>query len=214
MLLETNSSQLLVDWLIQYFNCSKQASKEEDIEIRVSESAYRFYIRVTGIWYLVIPEDPAWVDTVTWQSICVSYNSRDQAVTVAFRNRIIFTEKQEFPNRKLSGTFLKELSLGEKDSEFEFIGDITRVNIWSKVLDEETLKNITNCGSSYYSDVPDLLNWDNVEVTVQGDIIQKNVEDYPCNSASNNVHDVLMPISSESIFEALKTCKILGGKLN
>ena len=188
-------------------------SNGEDLEIQIDEGGYYIYVLVAGIWYLVIPESPAWVDTVTWESICVAFNSENQAVTVAFRGSIIFTDKQEYPDRKLSSDFLKDIVLGERNSDFKFIGDITRVNIWSKVLDDEELENITNCGSSSFKETPDILHWDDVEVTVQGDIVGKVVNKYPCTSASNNVHDVLMPAPAESMYHAVQTCKVLGGKL-
>ena len=189
-------------------------SKGEDIEIQIGAGGYIIYILVGGIWYLAVPESPPWVDTVTWATICVSYNSEDQAVTVAFRNNIIFAETEAYEERELSDNFLRELSLGEKNKEFQFIGDITRVNIWSTIFDEEVMKNITDCGASSYKETPDILNWDEADITVEGDVIEKEVDEYPCTFANNNIHDVLMPIPAESMFEALKTCKVLGGDLN
>ena len=161
------------------------------------------YIRVAGIWYLAIPESPPYhVQSLKWESICVAYDSKNQAVTVAFGGRIIVAEKINFPNRKLSEHFLKELTLGEKKKTFHFAGDITRLNIWSKVLDNATLENITNCGSST---LPDILDWDNVEATIEGGIIEKYADQYPCTSGSDAINDVLMPDSAKSMFEALKT---------
>ena len=189
---------------------SSRGSK--DIEIQVTESAERIYIQVAGIWYLALPED-YYVNLVKWETICISYSSEDQVLTVAHKNKIILSEKQVYPNRQLSDNFLKSLTLGEKDDRFKYVGDITRVNIWSKVLNKETLKNITNCGSSYYEDLPDILNWDNVEVTVEGGIIERDVEEYPCTSSSNNIHDVLMPVTAKTMYEAINNCEALGGKL-
>ena len=94
---------------------------------------------------------------------------------VAFRSRIIVSEENIIPNRTLSENFLNDLTLGEKDNTYHFAGDITRVNIWSKVLDDAALENITNCGSSKFEELPDILNWDNVEATIEGGIIEKDV---------------------------------------
>ena len=134
----------------------------KDIDILITEDAQHIYILVAGIWSLAYPWDfGVWLDIVTWESLCVSYDSDDQALNIAFRNEIIFTTDEVFPNRKLTENFLKSLKLGEKDLKYEFVGDITRVNIWSKVLSNETMKGITNCGSSNnFTDIPDLLNWD------------------------------------------------------
>ena len=156
-----------------------KSRESSDIEIQVTEWGSGIYVKIAGIWYLAIPEDPDYIDTVTWGTICISYDSKSQAVTVAFRNSIVLTEEKIIPNRTLSADFLKSLTLGEKDSTLHFAGDITRVNIWSKTFDEETLKNITNCGFSDFDEVPDLLNWDNVEVVKEGEIIEKDVDEYP-----------------------------------
>ena len=191
-----------------------KSRESSDIEILIDTGGFIIYVKVAGIWYLAVPESPGWVDSVKWETICTSYNSKTQAVTVGFRNSIIFTEEKIIPNRTLSGKFLKDLTLGEKDSAYHFAGDITRVNIWSKVLDLQTLKNITNCGSSNYDELPDILNWDTVEVTVEGGVLEKDIDEYPCTSGSNDVHDILMPESADSMYEAIKTCKVLGGNLH
>ena len=120
---------------------------------------------------------------------------------------------QVFSNRKLSDKFLSSLTLGEKDSKHHFVGDITRVNIWSKIFDNETMQALSHCGYSEYDEMPDILNWDEVKVTVNGDIIVRDVEEYPCANADNNIHDVLMPVPAKSMYEAITNCKTLGGKL-
>ena len=147
----------------------------EDIEIYLNEGGGYIYVQVAGIWYLAVPESPPWVDSLEWRSLCVSFNSKNQAVTIAFRSRIIVSEENIFPNRKLSDNFLNDLTLGEKVNLFYFTGYITRVNIWSKVLDDATLENITTCGSSNFEESPDILHWDNVKTKIEGGIIEKNV---------------------------------------
>ena len=205
---------LCMDFYSRLDTVRRLLKSNSDIEIQIELKGSVIYVKVAGIWYLAVPVSPAWVDTVTWGTICISYNSITQAVIVAFRNSIILAEEKIIANRTLSENFLKSLTLGEKVKSFHFAGDITRVNIWSKVLDDETLKKITNCGSSNYEELPDILNWDNVEVNLDGDIFEKDVDEYPCTSGSHEVHDLLMPYSANSMFEALKTCKVLGGNLN
>ena len=187
-----------------------------DIDIYIAKGGYVIYVQVAGILYLAIPDsDPPYhVQNIKWESICVAYNSKNQAVTVAFSSRILVSEENIFPNRKLTESFLNDLTLGEKDKSFHFAGDLTRFNIWSKVLDDATLKNITTCGSSALVELPDILNWDNVEVTIEGEIKEKYVDEYPCTSGSSAIKEVLMPDSAESMYEALKKCKGLGGKLH
>ena len=105
-----------------------------DIDIYIAEGGSIISVQVAGIQSLAQPE--TWIDTVKWQSLCVSFNSKNQAVTVVFRNIIIVSDENIIPNRKLSDNFLNDLSLGEKESLFHFAGKITRVNIWSKVTDK------------------------------------------------------------------------------
>ena len=76
------------------------------------------------------------------------------------------------------------------------------------------MENITNRVSSVSEELPDILNWDNVQAKIQGGIIEKFVDEYPCISGSGRANEVLMPDSAESMYEALKTCKVLGGNLH
>ena len=187
------------------------ASKgSKDLDIQISKDACRMNIRVAGIWYLALPY-PC-VDLVKWLTLCISYNSEDQSFTLAFQNEILLVKKDSFPNRQLSNNFLKRLTLGEKDPKFKFVGDVTCVNIWSKVFNNDTLKSLSNCGLSNNEEIPDLLNWDNVQVTKEGVIEERDVEEYPCTNADNNVHDVLIPITTASMYDAVTNCKTLGGK--
>ena len=83
------------------------------------------------------------------------------------------------PNRTLSEDFLKYLYLEEKDSFFHFSGDLTHIDIWSKVIDKETLIDITNCQEPSYKELPDILNWDYVEGATAGGVVEKELSDYP-----------------------------------
>ena len=185
-----------------------------DIQIVVEESGYEIHVQIAGVWFLTVPISPGWVDTVTWNTLCVTYNSVDQATVVALRGDIIFTEEKIYPNRKLSSRYLEKFILGRKDKEFHFIGKLTRINIWSKLLSEEALINITDCGSSIIEESPDVLDWKDIKFETTDDVIENDVESYPCNSESNNIHDVLIPVSVKSMAEAVSTCAVLGGKIH
>ena len=187
----------------------------KDIEIQINLNADRFYIMLKGVWYVAGVTDPGWVDSFKWETVCISYNTEDHAVIVAFRNKILVKKKNPelLASRKFSENFIQSLILGEKDMKFGYNGDITRLNIWSSVFSEEILKNMTNCGSSHYKDTPDVLNWDDVEFTIKGQILEKEVVEYPCTSSSSDINDVLMPFAAESKHDGYDTCKTLGGKL-
>ena len=190
-----------------------KTKNSEDLDIQTDENAYVIYVRVAGIWYLAIPESPPYIDTLTWDTLCISYDTNTQDIIVAFRERILVEEEEIFPNRTFSENFLKYLSLGERDSFFHFAGDITRVNIWSKVLDKDLLVNITSCDESNLQDLPDILNWEYVDSKIEGGVIEKELPDYPCKDGSKKVQQVLMPEPSISMFDAVKTCKLLAGNL-
>ena len=138
----------------------------EDLDIQIDSYSWVYhttvmYVRVAGIWYLHIPDESSPpLDPFKWHTLCLSYDNKTQAFILAFRNQILVEEINSFPNRTLSEDFLKYLYLGEKDSLFHFSGDMTRINIWSKVIDKATLMNITNCQEPSYTELPDILNWD------------------------------------------------------
>ena len=93
-----------------------------DIDIYIAKGGYVIYVQVAGILYLAIPDsDPPYhVQNRMWESICVTYNSKNQAVTVAFSSRILVAEENIFPNRKLTDSFLNDLTLGEKEKIIPF----------------------------------------------------------------------------------------------
>ena len=48
----------------------------------------------------------------------------------------------------------------------------------------------------------------------EGDIAEREVDEYPCANIANNVHEVVIPILSKSMDEAITNCKILGGTIS
>ena len=194
----------------------------EDLEIQIDRYSYEYEstvirVRVAGIWYLTIPDwSPSWLDPFIWYTLCISYDIKTQEFILAFRNRLLVEEVNFVPNRTLPEDFLKYLSLGEKTSMFQFSGDLTRINIWSKAIDKETLKDITNCQDPSYKELPDILNWDYVEATIDGGVVEKELSDYPCKAGAGaeEVIDVLMTEPAISMFDAVKTCNSLAGSLS
>ena len=173
------------------------------------------YVRVAGIWYLHISDESSpSLDPFRWHTLCFPYDNKTQAFIMAFRNQIIVEEVHSFPNRTLSKDFLNNLYLGEKDSLFHFSGDMTRINIWGKVIDKETLINITNCQEPSYTELPDIFNWDYIEATIDGGVVEKELSDYPCKARADEAIDVLMTEPAISMFDAVKTCKLLAGSLS
>ena len=187
---------------------------KKDLEIDINDEDSIIYIHLAGIWYLAFPESPPNVQTLTWETLCVSYDPKTQAIQAAFRNRIVVDEKKMFPNRTLSRGFLKHISIGVRDSIYHFAGYITRVNIWSKVLDKDLLVNITNCNEANLAELPDIIDWNKVNATVEGGVVERKFDEYPCNSRSKQTQELLMPVSSNSMFDAVKICKLFRGNFS
>ena len=185
-----------------------------DLDIYIEEGGSVIWVKVVGIWYMALPQNPDFVRNLVWESLCVSFDSENHNVKVAFRNRIIVAEENILKGQKVSEDILTGLSLGEKDDRHRFSGYITRVNIWGEELDEETMTNITNCGYSHYNEIPDILEWDNVKTAIAGEIFEESVDEYPCTSGYTTTTSVLMPDSADSMFEAVQTCQVLGGHLH
>ena len=191
----------------------------EDLDIQIDGYFWVYhttvmYVRVAGIWYLHIPDESSPpLDPFRWHTLCLSCDNMTQDFMLAFRNQIIVEAVNSLPNRTLSEDFLKYLYLGEKDSLFHFSGDMTRINIWGKVIDKETLIDITNCQEPSYTELPDILNWDYIEATIDGGVVEKELSDYPCKARVDEVIDVLMTEPAISMFDAVKTCDLLAGSL-
>ena len=185
----------------------------EDLHIEIDDYSSVIYVRIAGIWYLAIPESPPYIDTLTWDTVCISFDSNTQAIIVVFRGLILVDEETIYPNRTFSQDFLKYLSIGERDSYYHFSGEITRLNIWSKVVDKELLVNISNCDDSNLQGLPDVLNWETVEAKIEGGVIERELADFPCKDSLKETQEVLMPEPAISMFDAVKTCNLLQGNL-
>ena len=76
-----------------------QTKNPDDLEIQIGENSYVIYVRVAGIWYLAIPESPEYIDTLSWETLCLLFDIKTQAIKLAFRNRTLVEEEKIFPNR-------------------------------------------------------------------------------------------------------------------
>ena len=189
-----------------------KSKNPEDLDIQIrGKFSHLIHVRVAGIWYLAIPYQ---ISLYTWYSLCLSYDFKTQAFILALNNMILVEEEKKFPNRDLSKDFLSYLSIGERDGSFHLAGEVSRVNIWSKALDKEKLRDITNCDDSSSKEIPDVHNWENIDATIEGGVVEKELSDYPCKSGTNKFTQVLMAEPATSMFDAVKTCDLLGGSLS
>ena len=84
--------------------------------------------------------------------------------------------------------------LGRKDARRTFFGKLTNLNIWNKSLDNEILKDLSNCGyPSHYKILPDILIQDVEAWTLDNSVEEIFRKESPCNQITESHYQVLIP---------------------
>jgi len=189
----------------------------DDLEVVIPESLDRFYTKFKGIWYLTPPLNE--IDPYSFGTYCMSYEAIYHHVIFAFNGLIIFEKIDPtlLGPGVLSSDFPNNIVLGEKDNFYTLSGAITRLNVWGKAITKEQLELKSSCDglddSTQEVGDPDLLDWETAKWVIYEGIKTKNYSAYPCNSNQKDTIDVLMPYAAETLYDAMDTCSVLGGKM-
>ena len=164
--------------------------------------------------YFEIPKDNG-IKPYHWHHICIAV-SKDM-YQVVFDGRM--WSIGNITLKHYENTYLNELDMGSPSSQttysygVHFKGDLSELNIWSKLLSRDDMMKITkSCGQP--KPKPNLLIWsDHIRKTnIVGDHQEREIKEL-CSFASSKItYFKLIPnlLNQEG---ALKTCKVLGGIL-
>ena len=186
-----------------------------DLAVYVPEALDSIQVKFKGIWYIAYND---LVEPYNWGTFCLSYDTRDESITLAYKGIIIFTKKDPaiLGTRSLSPTLLSSLLLGDKDGPDTMAGLITNFRMWSKPFTQNQLIVISKCDGPLAEPVggnPDLINWETEEWILDEGITEQSAERYPCEKEDKDVFDVLMPTPAENYQSAVETCVALGGTM-
>ena len=188
-----------------------------DLQVTIPQTLDRIYTMFKGIFYMTPPLNE--IDPYSFGTYCMSYEASDHHIIFAYNGDIIFEKKDPklLGGEELSNSFLSSIMLGEKDDFYTFRGDITRLNIWGKALSKKQLKVKSSCDGldDNLLEVgdPDLVNWEETKWEISDGTRIKEYSAYPCNSLQTETLDVLMPYAAASLYDAIDTCTVLGGKM-
>ena len=145
-----------------------------------------------------------------WIFLCLSYK---KILKVYLNSVLIFDQNMENHSMsfKLDENFLKHIQLGKASN---FAGELSQLNIWSKVLDKEDINTLYKCQD--VSDNPDLVDWRTEELKQGPNVtivdfphnicfLAKDIDDNK-NHIVYNIHSLMVPHR-----KALRLCKSLGG---
>ena len=187
---------------------------DSDLRVFIPDSLDSIQVKFKGIWYLAYNN---LVEPYNWGTLCVSYDTRDQSITVAYKGVIIFTKKDPviLGTRSLSDNFLSSLILGRKKDSQSMDGQITNFRMWSKPFNQKDLVITSKCDGpiDLVVDNPDLIDWETQEWVLDKGVTEQDAEKYPCNNVDKDVFDVLMPTAAENYQYAVETCVALGGTM-
>jgi len=197
--------------LVRKFNFLNSGS--EDLMIQVPDTLDSFDIKFKGIWYIAYND---LVEPYNWGTFCLSYNTKDESITVAYKGILIFSKKDPLilGTRGLSSAFIPSLILGEKKSPYTMDGLITNFRMWSKPLGQMQLITISKCDGPLSKPVtgkPDLVDWETAKWDLGGVVTEQTSDVFPCDKVDKDVFNVLMPTAAENYFYAVETCVALGG---
>ncbi|CAL9692752.1 unnamed protein product [Knipowitschia caucasica] len=113
--------------------------------------------------------------------LCISWESSSGATTVFFDGRRSLTKIYQKNHHVRSGGIViigqdPDDYLGSFDYDQSFVGEISDINLWSKVLPDNVIREMANTGKT--SQNGDVIDWSeaNLETTGRVDIVQRVLE--------------------------------------
>ena len=144
-----------------------------------------------------------------WMFFCFTYDNTKKIIKIFHGSDLLLKKQLEenyliFPNN-----FLQKLILGRSAG---FAGYLTRLNMWSQILDSQDIKKLYECKE--ISIIPDILKWDEIELNLGPSITIMDMPDDDCLSKNNtafryNVYQVMADMQHHK--RALRLCQSLGG---
>ena len=149
----------------------------------------------------------------SWSSFCITFDNQNKELALYFNSYELYNKRNisELQNLKFPTDFLRSLIFpADKSSSI-----LTNLNIWSKILTKEEVKDIYLCNGS--SPPPDLVNWENISFSINPenpDIKLTNIDDEesPCEELKEHFYLIDTPVRMVDR-QPIRICNALGGSM-
>ena len=143
---------------------------------------------------------------------CLTFDNSEKLVKLYQNSNKIF-EKQELELKdfQIHEDSIKNLQFGKAS---KFAGKISELNIWSKVLDEDAIKNLYEC--KHLKELPDILDWKTEEFDFGPNITMYETLDDICMEKHHPNKEAMVYSISVSMGDhrkAPRLCEALGGAM-
>ena len=174
----------------------------------------------TGVAYLyigpfsstrmTIPEHVSFTPE-KWRFFCFSFDNIEKVLKVYIDSEKIMetTIDNGLDNFEIESDFLK----GEKfASAKKFAGQISDLNVWSKILTQDEINDMYSCKDSL--ETPDVLDWETAEFDLGPNLTLTVREEHPCLEKENEkmenvIYNIELQMDPKS--STVRLCNALGG---
>ena len=149
----------------------------------------------------------------TWTFFCITFDNDEKIVETYVNSRKVFKRKipEVFAEVEWEMEFLKKRV---KFNVVDYTGNLTGLNLWSRVLTTENIISLYSCNQDH--DPPDLIDWEDMELNIipttkKVELLEIVGEKEPCEEKNEIVHFVSSILSGMiNKKEATRKCNALG----
>ena len=148
-------------WVLSFYKENAFFLRESDKRgFRLSVQHSSNYVQIDSVFYrYAFPSNFEWLPD-TWAFFCFTLDVRSKIFNIFLNGEMVFEDEQKIKLKdyKIAPNFLQYLQIGDSK---DFAGQITELNMWSKVLSQGEVLGLYRC--SKIDRDPDILEWDTVQ---------------------------------------------------
>ena len=146
-----------------------------------------------------------------WFFYCFTYNNKKKSLEVYLNSEKIFDKiiKDHLDTFVIKEDFLKYDKFGKVG---RFAGQLTDLNIWSRILNESEIRDLYLCGES--ENGGKIVDWKSSKIISTSSIIVSEDKTHPCDEQTDSetmIYDV--KVNMEPARKVLRICDALGGTM-
>ncbi|KAF2358411.1 C-type lectin-like [Trinorchestia longiramus] len=143
------------------------------------------------------------LQALTWHHLCVTYND-ELGQTISFLNSIMQDQHHTDVTPSVVGSKIK---IGAGDASSNFHGELSQVNIWSRILQDEEIRSLAMCKTNLEGDI---LSWSNDWISHGKVIASRESSHFFCKTVFDPKLYLFHPMR---LYHAFALCEGLGGYL-
>ena len=187
------------------------ASRNEYFGMRIKTDTKSLYIGRLSHKFKY-PENFSFVPE-QWIFFCFSYDNIKKSLRVFVNAKVVLNQKI---NQHLDSFIIKEnfLELEKFGKANQFSGKFTDINIWSSILKDDDIEDMSTCRIIKKS--PDILLWKEANFNLGPMIYSEDVDLHPCHelhSRQEVMHAYKVDTAMEPKMKAIRLCHALGGSM-